>query len=621
MKRDVSAGPRGAKAQRVAGPPMRDGGRDGRMALKALFGSLAATAETFEVDGEAVLREVAMDLYESLATPIALSCAIKLRYNDIPGLVGAAVNPKNYNDRLQFELDYQAVNFVRKVPWKHADLDPRAAAVKKFKEAELQCRATNARFRSFLSAPEGVSDVVRWGYSLACEKIREVLGNHVDAAEWIRSCRFGPGVFNHPEARGLTSIYDKLQVRPSVTYDFGEMGAKLVMSSPAWARSVTDTEVEGFWPFVDVDDLERVPGNRVGFVPKTATTERAIAVEPLVNVYAQLGLGRMIRNRLRSFADIDLNDQSLNQQLAREGSIRGYLCTVDLSSASDTVAREVVRAMLPEQWFLAMDLSRSKVGKLDDETFLYEKFSSMGNGFTFELETLIFWSLSYAACVISQVPPLVSVYGDDIIAPVPAQPALVELLEFFGFTLNPKKTFFEGVFRESCGKDYYEGTDVRPFLQEEAPQDLRGLFTLANGIRRRAFRAAGSQFGCDQRYRQAYDRVLRQIPRHIRSHVVVPAHAADSDGLVSDWDIAVRSPFLISRWGWEGQHGLRLGAVPLDAPRSTNFEGGVASLLYRAREGLGDDYFPAPPRQGREVVFRLRKGAFWGPWTSLGMWM
>ena len=590
--------------------------------LRGVLGSLAATAQELQVDGVAVLAEVATELYESLATPVSLSCEIMLRYGDLVQLVQKTVLPADYNDHEKFADDYQAVSFLRKVPFKVEGLDVEAAARKKFQEAEVMCRETNVRIRNFLAHPERASRVVQQAFSLAGIAISEVLGYHVSSREWLNSCRFGPGAFNHPSARGLTSIYDKLQVTPSVTPDFRDTGAMLVMSSPSWARSVTDTEDEGFWPFVKPTDLCTAPGNRVTFVPKTATTERAIAIEPLVNIYAQLGLGLMMRKRLEAVAFIDLNDQSVNQQLAREGSIRGFLATIDLSSASDTVSREVVRALLPEAWFSALDSCRSKVGLLDGVPFGYEKFSSMGNGFTFELETLLFWALARSACVIADVPEMVSVYGDDIIVPVDAYDTLVEILTFFGFTLNKAKSFRSGPFRESCGKDYYDGIDVRPFLQKEVPEALPSVFALANGLRRAAGRRLLPFVGCDRRFASAWRACLRRVPPALRRHLRVPAHAGDREGLICNWDEAQTSSFVHSHpGGWEGWVCVRLGPVPLEGPQSSNFEGGVASLLYRARDGFGSDYSPADPRQARDVTYRLRNGAFYGPWTDLGPWV
>jgi hypothetical protein len=531
------------------------------------------------------------------------------------------VDPRSYNDPQRFRDDYQAVSLLRKVPYSDVGFDAEATAKQKFRDAEEQCKRTNARIRAFLEHPERASRVVQRAHCLAIDLIRNVLGDGVRAVEWLNSCRFGPGAFNHPSVRGLTSIYDKLQVHPSVTHDFRDTGAKLVMSSPSWSRSLTDSEDEGFWPFVTPDMLTAEIGNRVTFVPKTATTERAIAVEPLINVYAQLGLGTMIRRRLSAFAYLDLDDQTVNQQLAKEGSVRGFLSTIDLSSASDTVSREVVRSLLPEGWYTVLDLVRCKVGELDGEYFVYEKFSSMGNGFTFELETLLFWALSVSACVITGAPEMVSVYGDDIIVPSSTYETLVEILTFYGFTLNQRKSFRDGPFRESCGKDYYDGYDVRPFLQEEVPQTLDQVFTLANGLRRLASRR-NRGLGCDMRLVAAWRRCLQAIPRSLRACCAVPAHAGDADGLIRDWDEAQASPFVIPARGFgEGWFSLRFAPVIPTPPKASHFEGGAAALLYRAREGFGEDYSPADPRQGRDVNFELRDGAFYGPWTELGPWV
>jgi hypothetical protein len=54
----------------------------------------------------------------------------------------------------------------------------------------------------------------------------------------------------------------------------------------------------------------------------------------------------------------------------------------------------------------------------------------------------------------------VRVYGDDIIVPVEFTHHVVEMLETFGFRVNLSKSFWTGKFRESCGKEYYDGEDV-----------------------------------------------------------------------------------------------------------------------------------------------------------------
>jgi len=54
----------------------------------------------------------------------------------------------------------------------------------------------------------------------------------------------------------------------------------------------------------------------------------------------------------------------------------------------------------------------------------------------------------------------VRVYGDDIIVPVECAESVIDSLESFGIKVNRNKSFWNGKFRESCGKEYYGGHDV-----------------------------------------------------------------------------------------------------------------------------------------------------------------
>jgi hypothetical protein len=114
-----------------------------------------------------------------------------------------------------------------------------------------------------------------------------------------------------------------------------------------------------------------------------------------------------------------------------------------------------------------------------------EKFSSMGNGFTFELETLIFATL--ARTVVSMNggdPSRVSCYGDDLIVPSSDYKDVMAALRMFGFQPNMKKTFAEGPFRESCGGDYWAGVPVRGLQLENLPDEPQHWIALAYGLRR-----------------------------------------------------------------------------------------------------------------------------------------
>jgi hypothetical protein len=210
------------------------------------------------------------------------------------------------------------------------------------------------------------------------------------------------------------------------------------------------------WVSVPVD----VTPARLNFVPKNAKTCRSVCVEAGLNVMFQLGLGKIMAKRLAAFG-VDIRDQSLNQRRALEGSLTGALATLDLSSASDTISREIVYELLPLEWACLLNYGRSSTVELPSgELLTQEKFSSMGNGYTFPLETLIFWGLAAACCDRDSD---ATVYGDDIVIPSDKFELLREVLHYAGFMTNVTKSFHTGPFRESCGKDYFRGIDVRPF--------------------------------------------------------------------------------------------------------------------------------------------------------------
>lgn len=224
-----------------------------------------------------------------------------------------------------------------------------------------------------------------------------------------------------------------------------------------------------------------VEHNKITFVPKTAKTHRSIAVEPLVNGYVQKGIDQVMRKRLRRIG-IDLSDQSGNSEYARLGSLDNSdqsFVTIDLSMASDSLATEVVRQLVPAAWFELLNALRSKSFLLDDVEYKFEKFCSMGNGFCFPLQTLIFT----AACkaVGAGVPGLdFKVYGDDIIVRRCHAEPVIRLLGELGFKTNTDKTFITGPFRESCGRDWFSGEDVRPFILDFRLDSVEALIKFHN---------------------------------------------------------------------------------------------------------------------------------------------
>jgi hypothetical protein len=218
-------------------------------------------------------------------------------------------------------------------------------------------------------------------------------------------------------------------------------------------------------------------GSRLTTVPKNEETVRTIAIEPSGNMCMQLAAGRYLEDSLRKIGLDIRTQQSRNRTLACRGSIDGSLCTVDLSSASDLISIDLVRALMPKPWFdLLIDL-RSPSMMVGSEIIDLNMISTMGNGFTFPLMTLILVSLIYAYRCKRGGPTLyvswdsTAVFGDDIIVPTHEYEDLVKVLTQAGFIVNHDKSYFLGPFRESCGGDYDEGVDITPFYIRDLHTD------------------------------------------------------------------------------------------------------------------------------------------------------
>jgi len=217
---------------------------------------------------------------------------------------------------------------------------------------------------------------------------------------------------------------------------------------------------------------------RVVAVPKTLKTPRIIAIEPTCMQYVQQGLLGVIT---RAVEEDDLSRRLVgwksnvpNQHLASVGSRNGALATLDLREASDRVSNQLVRRLLRRYPSLAggVDACRSrKADVLGFGRLRLAKFASMGSALTFPIESMVFATVVFSGIEkalsrpitrkeIERLSSSVRVYGDDIIVPVEFVHSVVEELENFGFLVNSSKSFWTGKFRESCGKEYYDGHDV-----------------------------------------------------------------------------------------------------------------------------------------------------------------
>lgn len=394
-------------------------------------------------------------------------------------------------------------SLLKKFPFPEGtDIARKTSAVKKFIQAEISCRSYNAKqYKNLFGTGDArVNAIVLYAKAW----IQGVIGNELpDYLDLTLRSRHGPGASTNT-ANGNTSCYFKYSEWPyDVTYACREFAISALSADERWLgaleddyrskRKIPKTAILNRETFFD-NVLNVVGGNKIAFVPKSYETHRTIAIEPTMNLYLQLGVDGYIRKRLKRWL-IDLDDQSRNQRFARLGSLPGgKFCTLDLSQASDSVATRLVRELLPTSWYDYLMLLRSPRGRLRDKdigidrVFTYEKISSMGNGYTFALESLIFAAISHAVIRYETgkfEPASVAVYGDDIIVPTAYAGAVVEFLNKAGFSLNLEKSFFQGGFRESCGADWFYGQPVRSVFLTEYPSSVKGLYLDRNRISRK----------------------------------------------------------------------------------------------------------------------------------------
>lgn len=233
-----------------------------------------------------------------------------------------------------------------------------------------------------------------------------------------------------------------------------------------------------------------VHGSRSSFVPKTSTTSRMICVEPSLNMFFQLGIGAHIEDLMSTSWNLKMATRpDVNRRLSYVGSRDDSYATIDLHSASDSISLRMCEAVLPKWLFELLLHTRSHTTQIAGKKVGLYMMSTMGNGFTFPLQTFMFGCMIIAVYRTLGLDVLCygddinwSVFGDDLIVDKKAYRRLVRLLELAGFIVNSDKTFFEGPFRESCGTDWLYGQPVRPVYLKKlsSKQDIFVAINLLN---------------------------------------------------------------------------------------------------------------------------------------------
>lgn len=449
--------------------------------------------------------DVAHDYMSALDCPRSVGVSILLRYGEGDQVAQLSVNPLHYDTPARYYAAACATDFLRKFDALDTTIDLEKVTFDKWLWAERQCYITNQRLGHFIDRGDltcspaseiGIAEFIL----RARKKVIDLIGI---APPTTFDGAFGPGA-TVSDASTHVTVCDKMSSVPTLTSSaifhlFPWMGTQWGKACAALGRG---------WSIVR--------GDIYFHVPKDSKSHRACGKGPSLNVFYQLGLGRVMRRRLRkSRLDLELG-QKIHGQVARAGSQTGDFCTIDLSSASDCVSKALVKLLMPHRWYDSLNDLRSPMTQVNGTWYLNEKFSAMGNGYTFELETTLFAALILALDDTLKPGVNMWVYGDDIIVPREFGAAVLSTLKFFGFTPNERKTFIDGPFRESCGSDYFLGEPVRAHFLKEEPHEPQDYIALANGLKRViAQKTLGPS--TNRKLLKCWFRVLDRIPSQIRS--------------------------------------------------------------------------------------------------------
>jgi hypothetical protein len=477
------------------------------------------SSKTDQVPFKGVMQ-VALAVLESTGSPRSLAVYILakslLMDSYQPALFAAELDSLGFdvNNYDQFTIadlrdDYMATALLSKLPpLPGADTSYLvSAAIEGFQVSEALNRMTNKSWENLAMIDR---QLAVWGSSI--ESLQMIVRSVVGRAPSLKTLGLnlvwttGSSVtlpLKHACAeakceRGTSVTYPLAKALNTFIKDGGELSP--LISTGAWFLT---------------------PGNLFDTAPKNMKTDRTIAKEADLNMLYQKAIGTTLKRRLLS-CNIDLFNQAHNQ-FASTRCMRSESATVDMRNASNSTCRKPVYTVFPDDWVELFDVTRSHFGTFAQrkavlagpskvDWFQYEMLSSMGNGFTFEVESVLFYAIAQAA---GASPAEINVYGDDVILPQRYVEAFKGIAAVFGFEVNIAKSFTSGAFFESCGAYSYFGVDVSPIKIKDHLNGPKDCIILANKIRWFSHICRHLN-GCDSRYLPAWQMCLHRLPHDVR---------------------------------------------------------------------------------------------------------
>jgi hypothetical protein len=301
----------------------------------------------------------------------------------------------------------------------------------------------------------------KYGYIYQAQKIVKILFKNLDP--WDIRPRPGPGQTAektlHEDRYQPSIIYNDIHRRyPYYRYyfcNFDHLQSSVRSTGPYQHRD------HGY--------------SKLTTVPKDSRGPRIICMEPHEYMWFQQGLRRLLYDSLERHSltagRVNFTDQTINRRLALESSKSGKFATLDMKEASDRISKDLVAELfheVPELRDCLLALSTPATELPSGDIIRTNKFAPMGSALCFPVMSVVHFVLAVSIIMVDtgvsmqEAARKIYVYGDDLIVATDAVHSLFEGFPIYDLKFNVDKSFFSGRFRESCGVDAYDGTDVTP---------------------------------------------------------------------------------------------------------------------------------------------------------------
>lgn len=211
------------------------------------------------------------------------------------------------------------------------------------------------------------------------------------------------------------------------------------------------------------------------YAPKDSGSVRGIGVQVAERIALQRGVAKGLREVVRQnpylHSLMRFDDQTLQQRRAENASKTRAYSTIDLKDASNNIRLADIDTLFKNTpWgVFVLALADTMHYFFEDAYTSHPMYGGMGNGITFEFETILFAAIIHLATFGAGKKSLeveeihfsldgelpFGSFGDDMVAKTVVIDRIKEIFAALGYVMNEKKSFIDSPFTESCGKWYF----------------------------------------------------------------------------------------------------------------------------------------------------------------------